>query len=378
MRWLVTALFASALNAQDLADQIRSAQSSGRYAEAAGLYSQLITAGTDSPEIRSNYGVMLHLAGKNQEAMEQFRTALRANPGLAGANLFAGLTELDLNQPKLALPYLQKARDSDPSGPAPLLALGNSYVALRDYASANECYAKAAAIDPHQAEAWYGLGITDRSLAEQLLNRAARTGKKEQSADMKVHQLLNSAHEALRRAIDLDPDSPRAHLILAESLSDAGKPLEAVPEYQTAIKLDPLLDAAYLGLASQYWKQRQFDQALPPLRHVLAKSPRDPEANGILADILQHQNDNAGAKLHAQIALAGNPDLIETRIVLARVLLAEQQPKLAITQIQQVLAADPDGSYHFLLYRAYKQVGDDGAAKTALTAFQQFRSAARP
>src|SRR6185437_11123076 len=83
---VATLLLPSCIIAADtLADQIQSAQRAGRYGEAAQLYSQLIASGTDTPEIRSNCGVMLHLAGKNREAIEQFRIALRQNPALASA-----------------------------------------------------------------------------------------------------------------------------------------------------------------------------------------------------------------------------------------------------------------------------------------------------
>lgn len=365
----------SALNASDsLWDQIQSAQNSGRYGEAAKLYLELIASGTDTPEVRSNTGVMLHLAGENREALEQFRIVLREHPDLAAANLFAGISEFDLGDPKAALPYLLKAQQLDPSRPAPLLALGKVYVALRDYGRANESYSKAVALDSQLAEAWYGLGVTDRSLAEQMLNQAARQGEaKNPATKNKIQDLLDKAVEALTRAAELNPNSARTHLLMAESLSDAGKFVEAVPEYQAAMKLDPSLDAAYLGLASEYWKQHQFDQAFPLLKHFLAKSPKDAEANAMLADILEHSGDLKNARVCAETALRGNPDLIQTRIVLARIDLAEHRPKLAIAELRKVIAADPDGSYHFLLYRAYRAAGDQEHANEAMAEFQQIR-----
>jgi hypothetical protein len=38
-----------------------------------------------------------------------------------------------------------------------------------------------------------------------------------------------------------------------------------------------------------------------------------------------------------------------------------------------VLSADPDGSYHFLLYRAYRAAGDEKGAREAMAEFQQLR-----
>jgi Tfp pilus assembly protein PilF len=356
----------------DLAVRIQAAQKAGRYTEAADLYRQLIASGVDGAEVRSNYGVMLYLAGKSGESLDQLRIALRENQQLASANLFGGLAEIALGQPKASLPYLNRARELDPGSPAPLVALGKAYTALRQYSPANASYVKAAAIDSNLAEAWYGAGITYRSLAEQELNRIARG---EAASRDKAKAFLDDAQKALARAVQLDPSSPRAHLILAESLRDAGKLTEAVREYETVIRLDSSMDAAYLGLATTFWKNRQFEQALPPLRRVLARSPSDPEANGIMADILEHDGQYEQARSCADIALRGNPDLIETRVVLARIYLAQSQPKLAIDQLQKVLNADRDGSSHFLLYRAFKQTGDDRQASVALAKYQELHTA---
>lgn len=360
---------------EDLASRIHAAQSSGNYQEAATLYRQLIHSGTDSPEVRSNYGIMLYLSGQHREALAQFRTALHENPNLEAANLFAGEACLSLGEPKTALVYLERARQLDPQRPAPLLSIGKAYLALRNYEMAGNFYARAADLDSKSFEAWYGVGVTDRRRAEDLLNRAARQGLAHSNPDgAKIQRLLEGALQALQRAVALDPNSARTHLLMAESLADQNKLAEALPEYNAAIRLDPNLEGAYLGLATEFWKQAQFDQALPPLEKVLEKSPADPEANGIMADILQHKGDNEAAERHALLALKGNPDLIETRVVLARVYLGRQHPDLAIKELQQVVAADPDGSYHFLLYRAYKKLGNDAQAEKAMADFRQIRS----
>jgi tetratricopeptide (TPR) repeat protein len=373
---ILTIVSSLAIQAQgDLPARIGAAQSSGNYSEAVKLYSQLIASGTDSPEIRSNYGIMLHLTGENRKSLEQFRLALRRNSNMAPANLFAGMAEYDLHEYRAALPYLKRARELDPQGTPPLLALAKVHVALREYHAANECYAHASSLDPTLAEAWYGVGVTDRAQADELLNRATRSAIPTDSALVaeQTGRFLNAALTALNRAIELEPTSERAHLIKAEALSDAGRFTEAVSEYQAALKIDPGLTAAYLGLATGYWKEREFEQALPLLKQVLDKSPEDPEANGIMADILEHNGDLASAKRHAEVALAGNPDLIQTHVVLARIYLAGKQPALSIAQLQKVITADPDGSYHFLLFRAYRDAGDERSATAALAEFQRLR-----
>ena len=97
----------------------------------------------------------------------------------------------------------------------------------------------------------------------------------------------------------------------------------------------------------------------------------------MLADLLEHNSDFAAAQQHAQIAAAGNPTLIQPHVVLARIYLAKQQPQLAITELRKVVAADPDGGYHFLLYRAFHQIGDEKEAKEAMAEFQKIRYSKR-
>jgi tetratricopeptide (TPR) repeat protein len=357
-----------------LADRIRSAQTSGDYKEAAHLYLELIASGTDSPEIRSNCGIMLHLSGQNEQALDQLLIALRQNPKLASANLFAGLSELDLGRTRNALPYLLKAQQADPDHPAPLLALGKANLALHHYSDAADFYSRAAVMDASLAEAWFGRGVASRSLADQILNQSARQGTLKQSGkSAQVQQLLRTAVESLTRAAELSPNSANTHLLMAESLADQNKAAESIAEYNAALRLDPGMDAARSGLATQSWKNRQFDEAKPLLQEVLRKNPKDPEANAMMADILERSEDTEAALRFAQTALAGNPNLIQTRIVLARLYLKKQSPQQAIAEIRKVISADPDGSYHFLLYRACRQAGDESGAQTALAEFQKLR-----
>lgn len=93
----------------------------------------------------------------------------------------------------------------------------------------------------------------------------------------------------------------------------------------------------------------------------------------MLADILEHDGDQDAAGMHARMALAGNPDLLQARVVLGRIYLARGQLEPAIAELRQVAGADPDGSYHFLLFRAYKQAGNEEAARAALAEYERLR-----
>ncbi|MEO8661677.1 MAG: tetratricopeptide repeat protein, partial [Bryobacteraceae bacterium] len=367
--WLVSVSLA-ATGGQDIADQIRAAQSTADYPRAAKLYAELIASGEDSAEIRSNYGAMLYFAGRDREALEQLRLALKGNPKLTAPNLLAGMSLTRMGQWKDAVPYLERARLQQPSSTAPLLALGKAYVGLRDYRRAREAYVTATEMDSSNGEAWYGAGITARSLADAVL-------KKNREAGAESAELLRDSMKALTRAVELDPASPHGHLILAESLRDSGKFAEALAEYETVLRLSPKDAAANLGLATTYWKTGDPEKAVPHLEVVLAALPEDTEANGIMANVLVRRGDFSKALPFAQKALARNPDLAQVRFSLAKIYMEQGHTENAVRELGKIAAIDPDGTYHFLLARALRSLGRGAEAEEALAKFRQLRAASK-
>jgi tetratricopeptide (TPR) repeat protein len=355
---------------RDLPDEIRAAQSSGNYERAAALYRELIASGQDTPEIRSNFAAMLHFGGHDREAVTEAQIALKGNPSLAGPNVIAGLSLYRLRQWKEALPYLERAHRQDPREVAPLIALGGAYVALRDYTRSNTAYLEASRLAPGNAEGWYGLGITYRSLADAAIKRSPPG-----TIPARARRLLNSALAALTKAVDLEPSSPRAHLILAESYRDSDKVTEAIGEYQTLLRLSPDDPAAELGLATTYWKSAEIENAIPLIEKVLRKLPADPEANGIMAQILVKTGEFHAAAPYAITALKGNPELIQVRLALAKIHLSENRPEQALAVLKRPAPNDPDGSYYYLLYRAMKMLGRNAEAAVALEEFKKRREA---
>ncbi len=361
-----------AVHGEDLHYRIRVAQSSGNFEEASKLYQQLLASGEDSPELRSNFAAMLQLVGHYSEAIEQARLALKSKPDLAGANLIAGLALSDLSRPKEAVTYLERAHLQDPRGVGPLLALGQCYLKLRDYVRSNDAYRQVSKLDPNNSEALFGLGITYRSLADALLKKSAPG-----TTPVQAKRHLESALGALTRAVELAPQSARSRLILAESYRDSGRFVDALGEYQACLRLEPGNPAAGLGLATTYWKAGEIDNAVPPLEQVLRKLPADSEANAIMADILVHKGEFDRAKPFARKALEGNPELTQTRVAMAKIYLSEDKPEPAISELKPALPRDPDGTYHYLLHRAFKMEGKEPEAAAALDEFKRLRAASR-
>jgi len=185
------------------------------------------------------------------------------------------------------------------------------------------------------------------------------------------------ALEALSKAVQLDPESNRAHLLLAEFHRDSGKLIEAVREYEAAIRIRPDLAAAYLGLATAYWKTGETERVSAPLNRALSLAPEDPEANGILADLRVRAGDYSGARQAAEKALRGNSQLAHVRAVMAKIYLAEGRADLAAQTLEPIADQDETGSWSYLLHRALKQLGRDADAEAALGRFRYLRDRMR-
>ena len=82
------------------------------------------------------------------------------------------------------------------------------------------------------------------------------------------------------------PSEPGMLLNLGLALSMSGRPREAIPNLQAALKLRPDLLPASLFLGGAYVELGQFASAVEPLQRVVAAQPDNREARQMLADAL--------------------------------------------------------------------------------------------
>ena len=86
--------------------------------------------------------------------------------------------------------------------------------------------------------------------------------------------------------VQLLPSEPGMLLNLGMALSMAGRPRDAIPHLQAALKLRPELIPASLFLGSAYAELGQASRAVEPLQKVVAAQPDNREARQMLADAL--------------------------------------------------------------------------------------------
>jgi adenylate cyclase len=120
---------------------------------------------------------------------------------------------------------------------------------------AEEAIAKAVAINPNVAQAYYTQGLIRRAKGDQL-----------------------GALEALSRAVEVNPNLPRALAEKANQLTSLGRPAEAPQLVEKAIKLsprDPALGGFYWIIGRAHFVSGDYSNAIVWLQKSVALRPND-------------------------------------------------------------------------------------------------------
>ena len=89
---------------------------------------------------------------------------------------------------------------------------------------------------------------------------------------------MDSAEKALQRAIELNPNYPRAHQVYAEVLSWLGEFDSAAGEIRQALLLDPLSAILHVVDALISYFERRYEEVVPKCRRSLEIEPMFPPA----------------------------------------------------------------------------------------------------
>lgn len=233
----------------------------------------------------------------------------------------------------LALPF---------ASPGQTLEFGRNYLSLgalffqRGYLDQAEVsFQEAFRDDPSSAEALYGIGSV-------YLNQ----NKNE------------SAQDAFERTVKLQasyPDTlPDAWNNLGVIATRNGQIEESIPNFQKALRLNPLHLAALDNLGNAYRSLKQWDDARQVLERAIEVSPRDPEANYSLGMVFAQNGQNDKAYEYLQRALHAHPNYPEALNNLGVLYLVTQRRDQAVASFEQCIRVAPGFDQSYLnLARVY-------------------------
>jgi tetratricopeptide (TPR) repeat protein len=230
-----------------------------------------------------------------------------------------GLSFLSKDDCEKALPYFEKAIESDSTYAEAWAQAGFCNEKLGKHAEALEASKRAVNLRP-SAESYFNIGLANFYLKQ-----------------------YREAAEGYRAAIKLDPyNSADAYYALGLVYRDWGKADDEIQAYKQAIKLRPDYTVAYERLGSRYLKSKKFNEAVEVFRQLAALKPGDPFAPNSLGEAYAELNRLNDAVESFRQSIRLKPDFGKAYYNLGKTLLAMGNRDGALEQYTILTNIDPD------------------------------------
>ncbi len=246
---------------------------------------------------RNNYGNILALAGRPEEALAHYEAAIRLDPGYADAYYNAGNALTRLGRRPEAITRYEQALRAKPNMPDAQTAFG---IALEDAGRGDEAvahYEQALRLNPKYTDAHDHLGVA--------LLKAGR-----------VPDAIAHFEQALR----INPALSEVHNNLGNALRAAGRLPEALAHYEEALRLKPEFAAAHHNLANALRDADRLAEALRHYEQAVRLNPTSPEIHNNFGIALLMSERTPDAITHFERALQLNPNLAQVHLNLAMAL----------------------------------------------------------
>jgi tetratricopeptide (TPR) repeat protein len=264
------------------------------------------------------------------EAERHFRQVLGGDPGNARAHLGLGRLACERGNPGGALAHLERSASSQLTQKASRVLLAQAYQQLGDTAAAGREQKRALALpgdppwpDPYQEEVLaVRIGRQARLSRLQTLHRQGRDVEARELARQlekdypEVYWLVEgrgqmtrgdftAAERALRKAVELAPDSVEAQFDLGSVLLEQRNHPAAADCFRKVTELEPGYGPAYLRLAHCLVGQGDRAEALRAFQAAVRYMPQQAEARRELGALLAREGrtDEAAAQLRQALQL---------------------------------------------------------------------------
>ncbi|SRR5258706_1144463 len=296
-----------------------------------------------------NLGLVREEQGQHAEAIASFQKALSLKSKLHGANLFLGVAHCRLNQLDVALAALKKETSAYPKDASAWMWLGVVALAMDHPEEAADALDKAAKLAPTDVDILYHRG--------------------------QAHLLVSK--NSYLKMFEANPKSWRVRQVLAQANAEAERHIDAIAEYEAAIKLAPRQPGLHEELGSEYRNAGKPQEAEVAFRQELEIDPYNVLARYKLGVLAVERNDGAKAKELIEEALREKPGLRHADYNLGRAEMQLGNDTVAAAHFERATKAETDPEVlqqsWFQLGIVYRRLHRMPEAQQAMAAFQKLK-----
>ena len=329
--------------------QATQAMSEGRLEAAGAGFAAIVKQQPAFAEAHFNLALVREEEGKHDEAIASFQKALALKPGLRGANLFLGIAEFRLNHLDKAAMAIGKETTSHPKDAAVWMWLGVVRLAQDRPEDGAEALDKAAKLNPDDQDTLYHRG--------------------------RAHLLVSKNSYA--RMFKLNSDSWLVHRVLAQANAEPERHVDAIAEYEAAIKLAPTQPGLHEELGTEYRSVNKIPEAEAAFRRELEIDPHNVLATYKLGAIEVEKGDGAKGKELIEAAQRERPGLVHLDYNVGRAEMLLGNDAAAADHFERVVKTDTDSEVieqaWFQLGTAYRRLHRMDEARNAMATYQQLK-----
>jgi len=316
-------------------------------------FESVVKSAPQFAEAYLNLGLVREEQRRHSDAIANFKKALQLKPRLRGANLFLGVAEFRSNQLDAAILALKKEAAASPKDANAWMWLGVVQLEKGDGPSAAAALDKAAELAPDNVDVLYHRG--------------------------RAHLLISN--QSYAKMFEADPKSWRVRQLLAEANASAERHLDAIAEYELAIKLAPNQPRLHEDLGTQYRLAGKLPEAEQAYLKEIEIDPDNVTARYRLGVIAIEKGDAARGKELIEGALRARPKLQHSDYNLGRAEMLLGNDAVATKHFERAVSADvaaasdPDvvEQSWYQLGIAYRRLRRMDEAQKAMATFQRLK-----
>jgi tetratricopeptide (TPR) repeat protein len=341
-------------SAERIAEVGQSALAAGKYAEAEKAFEQLRKLEPNIAEVYANLGLIYFQQRKFEEAVPTLRQALKLKPTLAKSDNLLAMSLSEIGRYNEAVAGLDKCLRHSPDLEIQRmcgLELQRAYTGLKKDDKAVEVAMQLNRLFPNDPEILYQTG--------------------------KIYG--NFAFLTMEKLAQVAPNSVWKHLAAAEAHESQGSYDQAIPEYNEVLKLDPQRPGIHFrigrSLMGRYWQRHSADDLAAAEKEFEQELQIDPaNANSAyeLGELRRKANRFDEAQQYFEQALQHYPDFPEAQLGLAAVLQAKKLPEQAAVHAQRAVAIDPENEVGwYRVAQIQKSLGNNAEQEKAMAEYRR-------